>query len=421
MKSKKTKELLIKKFGFYDVTAELPSGLMEKKAILVTPIQQKSDEDIFNKSGEISPGNNIKESIPKGIILLNKEPEKKVGNAQNVLQKNNQKKKVLFSGLLEPPKPAVNKTNKAPMILTDFEDYTETFLNKAPSITISGEKGENKVEKERMGSIQEQPNQIANSMLDFDESNNLISPKDLTPANINTVQEQNIIQDVSSPEEFIDLPFNSLSEKHKIKNAWILEEIRKKEEEELKESEKQKISLASPSESKKKPEEGLISLKKKINEFPQETPEALPEEKFIIRMGEIAIESKLDVQPRKNVMNEKPALTVNIMLNTQPYKMKLVIIPTEWPVEIPVAEFGEDKSEVQSTYNESRRDSSVVVAGNLPDISSAISKNSKGSLKARRRYSRTTKRKPTTRRRKSTKEILDDSASKVSHSTKRRV
>ena len=45
----------------------------------------------------------------------------------------------------------------------------------------------------------------------------------------------------------------------------------------------------------------LASEKQEINENPQEISEAIFEEKFVLKIGEITAESALDVQPKKKI------------------------------------------------------------------------------------------------------------------------
>lgn len=423
------KALIIRKLGFYDISAEFAPVMLEENKINNLQYQPEIKEDEIRMSDEVSVGHSMNESeqieepVPFENLARVKESRRISNKVLNTVNRKNFKRKnVAFNGMYGLSQPEINKIFIAPMVLNDIDDFTEAFLYKIPSKSILAEKEGDQPAKDLCPCLDE-PKRISMSNLDVDDSNNQMSLKIPSPSNFAANIKLNADQDRSNSEILNDLPFKTIAENHRKGFSLIPELVREKREDVLKEparakiNEEEKKQFVFPNEIKKDPNEILASEKQEINENTQEVPEAILEEKFVLNIGEITAESALDVQPKKEIKIERAENNAKIVQCSPPYKIKLIIIPTEWPVEQKIEENEEEKHDIHSNYNENQANV-LMSLYNRDDNRSILSKNSKVSPKSRKRRS-TTKRKPMPKRR-SIKKKLDDNSSKISNESKRK-
>ena len=384
----------------------------------------------------------------QGNAAIKKKKNQKVKNFNSInLQDEN--KKLCLSGMLRLKNLSQNEL-KSVFNQADIDEFTETFFKQNPPILDEQEKI--KVEKEK--NIPEEPYfKFPSAMLVLDDSFDKIGSIDNTPINKPQKKEPIIDQDNTPLENLRDVPFKSISVLYEKKPSWISEDEGKKEDEELKRQKTTKedntnVAITSPSSTindgiklhkiktlnnKQTEEENKNSTPFGINdknallqiadekkadpkaipsqETPGETPDSIFEEKFIIKMGDISVESTIDVMPRKMVVQDIPEIKISTVQIIPPYKIKAIIIPTEWPLERPIEENETNKSENHSVENVAS------TAGNKEEICSA-SAGSKISNRSRKSKKRTTQRRPKPKSKKS-KKAINDVASKASGSLKK--
>lgn len=431
-KQQENRALLIKKFGFYDISAELAHSWLEESNIKVLHYQQATNENAIRESDELSIGHSmndssrIEEPIPIENILKVKESRRisnQVLNLQNTLPNKLEKKNDAFSGMLGLSQPEINKLCIEPTILADFDDFTDRFFNKIQSKPILAA-----VEKNKLGKGNNyylvSPKRISKSFLDFGDCNNEERLIDLNPSNLPANLKLYTDQDRFPLENYNDLPFETIFKKHE---NLIPEEIKNNQEEVLNKSEKegiieeQKIQILLQNEPKKEGNDDIPLEKKENLVNLQEISEAVFEEKFILRMGEITAESALDVQPKKKIKIGKPENGDKIAQCIQPYKIKLIIIPTEWPANINIEENEEEKGEIQPYNNvifEGQSNASMSYCSREGNVSE-LSKSSIGSTKSKRRSRRTTKKNPKSKKKRNSKKD-DDNSSRFSSCSKKK-
>ena len=428
------KATLIRKFGFYDISAEFYNDFPKETIINVMSCEGNCKEDILREPDEVPRersfneiDQNEEEPASFRNSIMNKDPDtefKKVMNSH--LPVNLEKTKLAFSGMLGITQQEINKLFITPMIITDLDDFTETFFNKAPSVL--DKKDEIKIGKENIRNL-ETPKRISSSMLDLEDSNYLASPREFVTPNIAYNLKQNCDQDRSPLENLNDPPFMTVSAKYRNASPRMPEDVKNNNDKVMKEAEKENFSekanmnLALSKELIGENKENVSPIKQEIVEFPQEIPEAIFEEKFILKVGEISAESTYDVKPRKALIMEIPETNINIVNDIPPYKLKITIIPTEWPVERRIEKEVEDKCDVQSNNNNNESQRDLSTSFHSRDVSenngSILSKGSKGSSKSKRRCRRTTKKKPKSKKRR-IKKAPDDCSSKMSNGSKKK-
>ena len=411
-------------------------------------------------------------SMYKGPSANNRIDVKKIMDPNNdkPIKVQNESKSVSMSGMqglkkfAQPELKTMFNPNKA---LEDLDDFTDSFFNQVPFSTFLAEQdaGKNKLGK---SSPRGTPNRISSSMLDFEESNNQVCSKEFTPNNNEPIQKQAFDLDVSPFEGAYGQPFKSITGNFERNSPWISEEERKKQSEVLKhvttvKEENTNVTLTAPSSSLGEGAARFHKIKtsqQKINEeetnkkigntngtierndnqeelapptqdklevnnnnvlpaTQEEMPMALYEEKFILKMGKILTESTLDVKPRKAIVLDIPEIKMGLIQVKPPYKIKVVIIPTEWPLEVSVEEYEKQQSGIHSSNNENN-------CKNIPthqskeekDSVSVISKTSRMSLSSRRSSRRTTIRRPKSKTKKQKK--VDDTSSKLSSGSRKK-
>ena len=383
----------------------------------------------------------------------------------------NGEKRVAFSGMLglnKIPQSEIKAIFNSSTIVPDLDDFTETFFNRVPfASSFAAQDQEKDKTKKEILSPRDQTN-LYSSFLELEESNVQPCSKENSPANNENNFMQNCDQEVSPLDNLFDTPAKSVSEKMDQGEVLITEAERKKQElyakrvttikeentnasntspattlcESNAKFHKKKTLKQKPTEeegSKKNPiiepsdklldkepkdylspispEKKEPKLVKKL-EIPTETPEAIFEEKFILKMGEISIESTLDVRPKKAVALDLPEIKINTVHLKPPFKVKLIIIPTEWPVESRIDENETQKSDYESNNESTKKESTLREGVGENSSVSGMSKSSKLSSRSRSKR-KTTKRKPKAKKRKG-KKGLDDSSSKFSNSSKKR-
>ena len=378
-----------------------------------------------------------------------------------------EKKKVNFSGMLglkKIPQQELKAIFNSPMIVPDADDFTEAFFNIEPITTYPADQEKDKTKKDIVSP--REPTKHLSSFLELDQSNIQPESKEGTP---NCVKfEPNFDPDASPLDGLLNLPFKSAPENFPKSEKWITEAERKKKEvyfkqittvkeentnvsstspattlcesnvkfhkrktnnqKPIEEEEGKKITIVEPNDkildkdaknylSANSPEKKEPKIIKAID-TPIDTQEAIFEEKFILKIGDITAESTSDVLPRKAVAINLPEIKVMIQHVVPPYKMKLILIPTEWPVEVPIDENETVKSECLSNNESSRKNSTGREGGEEASSASGLSKNSKlsGRSKSKRR---TSKKKPKAKKKKGKKGV-DDSSSKHSTGSKKK-
>ena len=386
-------------------------------------------------------------------------------NNDNPIKVQTESKKVSISGMqgLKKVSPtelkAMFKINK---VLEDLDDFTETFFNQTPLSPFLAEQdtGKTKIGK---NSPRGASNLISSSLLEeIEESNNQFCSKELTPHYNEPVTRQCFDPDRSPFEGVYDQPFKSITGNFERGSPWVTEEERKKQLDFIKHTstvkeENANITVTAPStslgdvasrfhkiktpqqknieeENNKKTEiieptargddqEEIVPPKQdkldaNNDNALSKTPEVMPveifEEKFILKMGEILTESSLDVKPKKAISLYIPEMLIGKAQVKPPYKIKVIIIPTEWPLELNVEEFEEQTNGTQSFNNENKNES----------MSTHISKDDKDSVSVMSKTSRNSSRKSTKRRPKSKKtkqKNVGGASSKLSSVQKKKI
>ena len=494
---KENKVFLTKKFGFYDIEAEYEnSKVVEEKAAKVLPLSQPIHEEIIREVDEGPPDSSINDlnendqkdfnerefdfsKKPFGTLSIFKSPfsnatvdVKKIMDTNNEtpIKIQNETKRISMSGMLGLKKitqPELKTLFNPSKAFVDLDDFTETFFNQIPSSSFLAEQdgGKNKMGKNSpMGA----PNRISSSMLELEESNNLVGSKELTP-NYNEQATKQIFDPDASPFDGVyDPPFKSITEKFERGSSWISEEERKKQVDYLKhistvkdeitnatttspstslgdgatrfhkiktpqqkniEEEKlKKIETIEHNEKNENPEELAPPTQDKLEinnndivlpKTSEEIPEIVHEEKFILKMGEILTESSIDVKPRKIVARNIPEVNIGIVQLKPPYKIKVIIIPTEWPLDISIEEYEKQKSEINSNNNDTNgKSQSSHLSKDDGGSQSGVSKSSRMSIRSRKSMRRTSLKRPKSKSKKPKKH--DDASSKHSTGAKKK-
>ena len=374
-----------------------------KKFYDILPVYKKSIEVSHTEKTKIM---NTKNDIPIYFIGTNR--------------------KIAMSGILglvKPSKPELSAVFCPQGNAFGNDDFTETFFSQLPPPLICTGINEQDMAKEK--SSHRVANKISSSFLEFEDSHNQAGSMDVTPLNKE--------KDLNHPQNFGDLPFSSVSAKYKNIPIIKKENTKKEDEQDVKPDsnimhENSLTDRAYKSNESPKTKEDTkkeIVVAKQISKDTtedkkeSETTQEIFEEKFILKIGEISAESLLDVQPKRIIQKEKiPEVTFKIVSAVAPYKLKMIYIPTEWPVEISVEE-EEEKAYNQSFNTEAQKNQNIEQTKEIGNESSCgDTKNQKTTTKLRK----VTKKPPKSKKdkKKIKKSTNDDSSSKTSNSQKKK-
>ena len=347
-----------------------------------------------------------------------------------------QTKKIAMSGILgmlKPSKPELSAVFCPQGNASGTDDFTETFFGLPPPVICTGTNGQDNANAKTSPWAAKL---ISSSLLELDDSNNQAGLMDSTPINKAKINKEGFEKEALIT---ADLPFSSVSGKHEInppkiitEKTWKKQEVAKKNNEVFMQetNDLQKNSLVGLDRANKgdSPQREVANKKfeekgDKLEKKDIETVQEIYEEKFILKMGEISSESINDVLPRKSEIKEGiPVVSINIANVKPPYKLKVIYIPTEWPVEVPVDEDGTEKTYSQSNITETLRNSPAPEQKNNGNASVSCYGDTKSQFNGTKSR-KVTKKKPKSKKdkKKSKKSSNDDASSKLSASQKKKI
>ena len=312
------KENIIKRYGFYDLETETVIGLdrvIHEKELSSMDKDKKIESR--NKNAFVF-GNKKYSAEQRGEELTQKfETGPSIG-----LQF--EEKKVLFNGMAgiqKIPNSELRIMFENPTETANLGEFTEEFFNRP----------------------KQECNHSPSSMMDKNHPS--ITKIKVEGCGIDSLSEEEL-------QYSIEVPFGSRKKQQHTISQKITKEILPQTE--VKDSLPFEVSLTNKDENKtiEEPKTNQIAvINTQAAKNNEENKDILLSDKFVINPGEIATESLFDVMPRKIVKDSPIELIQLVKLMRPPYKIRMKYSPTEWPVEVPIKEFDDEKiNETMSNF-----------------------------------------------------------------------